>query len=158
MRATIPLLPKESIPHLNEQQISVVINGKRYPIQVNAQIRYHVNGSTLKHYLTTKQGWNEDAWNKIDIHNFGVHFRRLPMAQKVQDMKFIYDLQPTGHQKGQLSKTVNSPVTQCPCCRLAVETQYHLLHCRKTPHREASMTAFSKEVQRAQAGSKFGRI
>jgi hypothetical protein len=33
-------LPKEATPHLQEQRISVVINGKRYPSQISAQIQY----------------------------------------------------------------------------------------------------------------------
>ena len=151
-------LPTEISPHLSEQKITVVINGKRYPSQINAQIRYHINGSNLKQYLTTKQGWTEDTWYKIDLHTFGVHFRRLTMGQKVQHMQFIYDLQPVGRRKGQISKNDSDSVTQCPCCRIEIENQYHLLHCRHNPKRTTSLAAFYKEVQRAQAGSKFGRI
>ena len=151
-------LPTEFSPHLSEQKITVVINGKRYPSQINAQIRYHINGSNLKQYLATKQGWTEDTGHKIDLHTFGVHFRRLTMGKKVQHMKFIYDLQPVGRRKGQISKNDSDSATQCPCCRIEIENQYHLLHCRHNPKRTTSLAAFYKEVQRAQAGSKFGRI
>lgn len=64
-------LPKENIPHLSEQKTTVVINGQRYPSQVEAQrIRFHhINESSLKHYLKAKRGWSKDVWGKIDIHN-----------------------------------------------------------------------------------------
>jgi ribonuclease HI len=149
--------PKESIPHLQEQKVSVVINGRRYPGQVDAQIRYHINGSNLKHYLTTKRGWTEATWNKIDMHNFGTHFRRLPMVQKVQHMKYVHNLQSVGQRKGRISNTDDGPVTMCPCCQTACETQFHLIHCRSNPARQESLTEFHKEVRRSQ-GKNFGRI
>lgn len=151
------LLPKEATPHLQEQRVSVIINGQRYPSQVSAQIRFHINGSNLKHYLTNKWGWSEATWKKIDIHNFGTHFRRLTTEEKVQHMKYIHDLQAIGRRKGQISKTVDGPVTKCPCCRATAETQFHLLHCRQNPKREQSLKEFSSTVRRS-CGTKFGRI
>jgi hypothetical protein len=64
-------IPKEATPHLKEQRISVVIDGQRYPSQASAQIRFHINGSNLKHYLTHKLHWSEATWEKVDTHNFG---------------------------------------------------------------------------------------
>ena len=150
-------LPKEAIPHLQEQRVTVVINGQRYPSQVYEQIRYHINGSNLKHYLTNKWSWSEGTWTKIDIHNFGIHFKRLPTAQKTQHMKYIYDLQATGRRKGQQSNTADGPVTRCPCCRTTVETQFHMIHCRQNPKREESLQEFYKEIRRS-GGKQFGRI
>jgi ribonuclease HI len=151
-------LPKETIPHLSEQKMTVVINGQRYPSQVEAQIRFHINGSNLKHYLQAKRGWSEEVWGKIDIHNFGLHFKRLSMGHKVQHMKFIYELQAVGSRKGHISRTEDGPVTRCPCCRNATETHEHLIHCKENPKRAESIKEFKKEACRSQAGSKFGRI
>ena len=151
------LLPKEAIPHLQEQRVTVVINGQRYPSQVYEQIRYHINGSNLKHYLTNKWSWSEGTWTKIDIHNFGIHFKRLPTAQKIQHMKYIYDLQATGRRKGQQSNTADGPVTRCPCCRTTVETQFHMIHCRQNPKREESLQEFYREIRQS-GGKQFGSI
>ena len=150
-------LPRESIPHLREQLITIAVNGYRYPSQVDAQIRYHINGSNLKQYLTRKQGWTEETWQKIDLHNFGTHFRRLSTSLKVQHMKYVYDLQSTGQRKGKISNTTSGQVTLCPCCCKVAETQFHLLHCTHNPVRAKSLQEFYTEVRRS-TGDIFGRI
>jgi hypothetical protein len=109
--------------------------------------------------MTAKYGWSEDVWGKIDLHNFGIHFKRLSMGQKVQHtMKYIYELQAVGSRKGHISNTDDGPMTRCPCCSIARETHEHLILCKDNPKREESIKAFKKEVCRSHGGNKFGSI
>jgi ribonuclease HI len=44
-------LPSQQTPHTPWLKITIEINGRRYPSQIDAQLRYHINGSYLKNYL-----------------------------------------------------------------------------------------------------------
>ena len=113
--------------HVDWQKVSIVINGTRYPSQVEAQLRYHINGSYLKQYLQKKQGWTDKVWQTIDMHAFGRHFKNLSPAQKVHQMKLVYSILPVSTHKGMISKNPDSEVAICPCCRVEEETISHLL-------------------------------
>jgi hypothetical protein len=70
------------------------------------------------------------TWGKIGTPTLvreGVYmFRILSIEEKVQHMKYIYDLQAT-RRKGHNSKSKDGPVTLCPCFCTTIETQFH--HC-----------------------------
>ena len=93
--------------------------------------------------------WNEKVWNLVDFDSFGKHYEHLSGRKKVQHMKFVHDLQPLGYRKQQMdTETLPHALTQCPCCRQALETPLHMLHCTHNPSRKKSIIQFSKDCGR----------
>jgi hypothetical protein len=130
--------PMRSIQRVDEQSISLTINGLRYPGNLEANLRWHINGSYLKQYLQNRKGWNEEVWNNMDLHNFGSHFKTLSTAHQVHQSKFIYDLLSLGTQKAKISPIQPNSLHLCPCCCTHTENSFHLLHCTQNPgHLEA---------------------
>ena len=141
--------PTETLQHFAELRLTVSINGVRFPSKLDKQLRYHINGSYLKKHMQYCHRWNEKVWNLIDFDSFGKHYENLSGRKKVQHMKLVHDLQPLGYQKQQMDKeTLPHTLTQCPCCRQALETQLHMLHCTHNPSRRKSLTNFIKTVVR----------
>ena len=149
--------PTQYTNHVPWQQVSILINGTRYPSQVDAQLRYHINGSYLKQYLQQKHGWSEKVWMTIDMHSFGRHFKTLSPNVKIHQMKFVHDLLSIGHRKGLLSKARASEVTMCPCCHIATETTYHLLQCKSNQGRSKAIAEFKNKV-RVKEANRFGKV
>lgn len=79
--------PMRSLPHIDA---SLTINdGRRYPGNLETNLRWHINGSYLKLYLQKQKGWSEQVWKTIDLHNFGSHFQSLLCpSQQVHQSKF----------------------------------------------------------------------
>ena len=150
-------MPIQNTTHVSWQKVSIVINGIRYPSQVEAQIRYHINGSYLKQYLQAKHGWSDKVWKTIDMHAFGHHFKSLAPAMKIHQMKFIHDLLSVGQRKGMVSNAQGSEVTLCPCCRAATETTFHLLQCTSNAGRSKAIEAFKKNTTIKEA-NRFGKV
>jgi hypothetical protein len=48
-----------SIQHIDDQLIFLTINGKRCPGTLEANLRWHINGSYVKTYLEKRKGWSE---------------------------------------------------------------------------------------------------
>ena len=135
-----------SIQHIDDQLISLTINGTRYPGNLEANLRWHINGSYLKLYLQKRKGWNESVWQTIDFHNFGSHFRSLSPTHQVHQSKFVYDLLSLGTHKAKISR-VNSPTVHlCPCCNTHAESPFHLLHCDQNPGRSDAMIALTENI------------
>jgi hypothetical protein len=78
-----PKRPMRSIQHIDDQLISLTINGMRYPGNLEANLRWHINGSYVKLYLQKRKGWTESVWQTIDFHNFGSHFQSLSSTHQV---------------------------------------------------------------------------
>jgi hypothetical protein len=152
------LKPTATIPHLAEMRVTISINGVRYPSKIDEQLRYHINGSYLKAYMQHRNRWNEKVWNLIDFDVFGKHFATLSGKKKVQHMKFVHNLQPLGFQKQQITPhPLPTEITQCPCCRQAMETQLHMLQCKNNPLRKNSLKQFHKDCCRKD-GNRFPQI
>jgi hypothetical protein len=150
--------PTQTTPHTPWLRISVEVNGRRYPSQIDAQIRFHIKGSYLKDHLQARMGWTEATWAQIDLHSFGRHFRNLSSPQKVQHMKFVYDLHSTGDRKQKTSRTTpGSAVSTCPCCSIALETTHHLLHCQCNSARAQSIKTFGISMRKLR-DNPYGRI
>jgi len=150
-------LPTQHTPHLAEQKFSIIINGYRYPSQIDAQLRYHINGTYLKTHLQTKRGWSDRTWEKIDMHAFGTHFKKLPTQKQVQHMKFVYGLQALGDRKGLMSRSQDEELIRCPCCRSSIETPHHFIQCTANPAREKAIQAFCTSL-RKRDGCRFGQV
>ena len=119
----------------------------RYPGNLEANLRWHINGSYLKLYLQQRKGWTEQVWQTIDFHNFGSHFQSLSPAHQVHQSKFVYDLLSLGTHKAKISRATSPTVHLCPCCSTQAESPFHLLHCHQNPGRSAAMTAFQEHIQ-----------
>jgi ribonuclease HI len=151
-------LPSQYIPHTPWMQVSIEINGQRYPSQIDAQMRFHINGSYLKRYLQERQCWSEATWNKIDMYSFGKFFRNLPPGKRVQHMKFAHDLQPTGMRKQVLSPHSKIPeLATCPCCKIALETSFHIMHCPKNAARCTALTELLVNLRKIH-GNQYGMV
>ena len=150
-------MPTQNTIHVPWQQVSILINGIRYPSQVDAQLRYHINGSYLKQYLQHKHGWSEKVWGTIDMHAFGQLFKTLPPKVQIHQMKFVHDLLAVGHRKGIISHATTNEVSMCPCCRKATETTYHLLQCTFNKGRSKALAEFKTNV-RAKEANRFGKV
>ena len=93
-----------------------------------------------------------------DMHSFGRHFSTLSSPQKVQHMKFVYDLHSTGDRKQKLSQTgPASAVSTCPCCLKSQETPFHLLHCQSNSARNTAIKDLSVSLRKLR-DNPYGRI
>ena len=72
-------------------------------------------------------------------------------------MKFVHDLQPLGYRKQQMDPLLPKALTQCPCCRQALETQLHMLQCTHNPLRKKSLIKFYKDCA-SNDGNRFPQI
>jgi len=145
------LKPKTQIPHLVEFRVTISINGVRYTSKVDQQLRYHINGTYLKQYLQSQHRWNDKIWHLIDFTSFGRHFGKLTGTKMIQHMKFVHNLQPIGSNLKKRVRPIHGDLDNaflCPCCRMEVETQPHMLQCKKNPHRKKSLATFKKTTSR----------
>ena len=150
--------PIETIPHFPEFQVSILINGIRYPSKIDQQLRYHINGSYLKNHLQRRYRWNEKVWHLIDFTNFGRFFAKLSISKQVQHMKFVHSLEPIGEQKQRFaSHSTSSEYASCPCCRTEIETQLHLLQCRSNRKRKQALVNFAK-TDKIRGGNPYEKI
>jgi hypothetical protein len=130
--------PMHKIDHITSQQVSLSINGRRFPGQWDTNLRWYINGSYMKHYLQCKHQWTDRTWEKIDFVTVESQFRHLSASEKTQRFKFVHDLQPLGYREAKMSPHTGYDLDKCPCCHIAPETQFHLLHCSKNPEYTAA--------------------
>jgi hypothetical protein len=97
--------PSSTTPHLHEHKVTIAINGVIYPSKIDQQICYYINGTYLKDQLLKQFEWNDATWNIIDITAFGRHFKTLNPASRVQQMKFVYNLQPLRVQQSKMEQS-----------------------------------------------------
>ena len=134
--------PMRSLPHIDA---SLTINdGRRYPGNLETNLRWHINGSYLKLYLQKQKGWSEQVWKTIDLHNFGSHFQSLCPSQQVHQSKLVYNLLPLGFHKEKISAVASTKLRLCPCCCTSSEDTFHLLQCLSNPGRSEAMDIFHK--------------
>jgi hypothetical protein len=147
--------PSPKITHLKEQKVSIAINGEIYPTRIDEQIRYHINGSYLKEQLKRKHGWSESTWGTIDITAFGRHFKSLAGIKQVQHMKFVHNLQSIGVNKAKIQRDQEEAMNNCPCCTDHIETQQHLLQCRRNPARVKAINSITSATKKSEGKNKF---
>jgi hypothetical protein len=140
------LKANEKTDHQDEQQISISINGTRIQSQVDACIRFHVNGYHLRQYMQSKHNWTNSVWNEIDFESFGAHFRSLPTHHQTSHMKHVHDQQPLGKRRNQQAPIPDPTLAQCPCCKHPTEDKRHLLTCDKNPNAQSGMATLRKTL------------
>jgi hypothetical protein len=135
-----------STAHLPTTKISISINKTRYFGNVDANLRFHINGGYLKNYLQTKHGWTNAVWNSIVMQAFGRHLKKLSLSQKTTHLKFIHNLQPLGINIFRRSKTKDPILKLCPCCTHAEEDQQHYLSCTRNTKREMAFSTLLNTI------------
>lgn len=85
--------------HVKEERISITINGKQY-IASNleqANIRFHVNGCYLQHYIQTRKKWRDKYENDtIDFNVLTQLQKQLSVSEKQWLIKLLHDQVPLG--------------------------------------------------------------
>jgi hypothetical protein len=59
--------PMRKMEHIPSQQVSLSINGRRFPGQWDQNLCWYINGSYMKQYLQHKHQWSDRMWEKIDL-------------------------------------------------------------------------------------------
>ena len=135
------------VPHIDEQQCSLSINGVRLTSQYDECVRFHVNGYHLKQYAMSSNGWSNDVWNEIDFDVFGAHFRRLRPNQQASQMKLVHNQLPLGERRYRQAPIKEDSLRLCPCCKATAETNEHFLQCAANPARLQSLSKLKLDIQ-----------
>jgi hypothetical protein len=139
--------PTPTPAHIPSTQISITINKHRYASNIDANIRFQINGGYLRRYLQTKHKWTDKTWNNIDIPALGRFLKSLSLAHHTSHLKFVHDKQPLGETLLRQAKVPNPAIALCPCCLQAPEDQYHFLHCASNTARTTAVTELMKELK-----------
>jgi hypothetical protein len=122
---------RTNLIHFAPMKVSVSVNRTRLPGKIEDAIRYHVNGTALKQYIVHKNKWSPFTTFCVDWYTFGLNFRHLRPNVQIQHMKLVHDLQPLGWKRYQISKSKETILSRCPCCKTEEETPIHFLTCTK---------------------------
>jgi hypothetical protein len=148
--------PTSKIPHLPDQQISLSINGQRFPGHLESNLRWHINGTYMRIYLQRRRGWSDNTWKLIDFDSFGGLCKSLTPTQQISHSKFVNDLQLLGSRKAKYASTIGSSevaIDTCPCCNKVPESPFHLLQCLHNPARTQAILEFSDQTVKKAADS-----
>lgn len=135
-----------TVPHIDDQQCSILINGVRLTSQYDESVRFHVNGYHLKQYTVSSNGWTNVTWNEVDFGVFGSHFRRLRPNQQVFQMKLVHNQLPLGERRHQQAPIKADSLKLCPCCTTHPEDAKHLLTCQCNQGRKSAMLTLKNEI------------
>ena len=150
-------IPSRTTAHLPTSKVSISINKVRYLGNIDAHLRFHINGSYLRTYLQDKHAWDNSTWDLIDLPAFGRHLKRLSAHQKTTHLKCVHDLQPLGDMIFRRAPIKDPVLKCCPCCLQADEDQTHLLRCNHNPNHQESRNTAIKELI-GEDGHPFGLL
>jgi hypothetical protein len=133
--------PMRNIDHIASQHISLTINGQRYPSNWDANVRWTINGTYMKQYLTTKHNWSEKTWSYIDTQIVKAYHNHKTIQAKNMWFKVAHNLHPLGERKQMMTDNSQSniKIDTCPCCHTQLETQLHFFTCDSNPNRTAAL-------------------
>ena len=123
------------------------INKHRYASNIDANLRFQINGGYLRRYLQTKNKWTDTTWNNINIPALGRFLKSLSLAHHTTHLTFVHDKQPLGETLLRQAKVPNPAIALCPCCLQAPEDQYHFLHCASNAARTTAVTELMKTLK-----------
>ena len=66
-----------------------------------------------------------------DWHNFGQHFKALPLPARIQRSKLVHRWQNVGTQRLRDAKVKDPHLALCPTCQTQIETPDHLFLCEQ---------------------------
>lgn len=137
---------REKTEHVPEERVSVSINGVRQVGQVEACIRFHINGYHLRSYLQSQYWWSNKEWDMIDIKVLGQFCRSLIPTKQVAHTKLMNDQRHTGVRRNRVATIKAASLMLCPCCKIIEETSDHVLQCKENPGRSEAIKAFRKSM------------
>jgi hypothetical protein len=153
-RDNLPSAPQRTKEHIAEELFSITIQGTRYSTKVEDHIRYHVNGYYIRHYMQSKNRWNDKTWKKVNLSALAQYRSRLKPKDQHWMLKLIHDQLPLGRKRAQRSQVTDDNLQLCPCCVDSIEDRHHFLHCGKNPNLSTSwselMTSFTKSTKTPQ--------
>jgi hypothetical protein len=136
--------PMRRIDHLPCQQVSLSINGTRFPSHWDTNLRWYINGSYMKEYVMSKHGWDIGTWNTIDFEFVKAYCRPTKGSPQVKWFKFMHNLQALGIHKQKMNRAAAAVnIAICPCCQQHPETQEHMILCGQNPHRAQALLELS---------------
>jgi hypothetical protein len=132
--------------HVPESLISISLNGRRLASQVEACIRYHIDGYHLRSYLQSTNKWSDNTWDSIDIEALGVFIKRMDYKSQIARTKFVFDQWHTGYRRHQIAKRKDPILLKCPCCTTVTESTTHVLRCKENPERDKCLRRLRKAL------------
>ena len=137
----------ERTDHVPESRVSVSINGIRQVGEIEACLRFHINGYHLRQYLQSRHQWSDEVWDTLDLKVLGQFCRTLTPSNQVAQTKLMYDQRHTGVMRYRAVATVKvRSLLLCPCCLQAEETSDHVVQCKANPGREQALKSFGKSM------------
>ena len=136
--------PLTKTAHIPATQVSISITKTRYYGNLDANLRFHINGGYLRNFLQTKHQWTNAVWDTVDFPAFGRNLKSIPTKHKVAHLKFVHDLLPLGVHAHQRAKIEDPKLKICPCCNTAEEDHTHYLRCTANKNREAALFTLIK--------------
>ena len=128
--------PRKHTDHLPSQQISLTINGKRFPANWDSNLRWSINGSYMKQYLLTKNDWSETIWGTIDFTMVRAYMNHKSSTDRTKWFKYMHNLQAVGTRKQMMTGARSDiRIDMCACCQLHSESQQHMILCESNPKR-----------------------
>ena len=134
--------PIRSTAHIPATQVSISINKVRYYGNLDANLRFYINGGYMRNYLQAKHAWSNEAWDKLNLPAFGQHIQKISSKHKAAHLKLVHDLLPLGMQKHRCSAVADPTLKLCP----SDEDKHHLLRCTANPIREAALFQLVKNL------------
>jgi hypothetical protein len=147
--ATLPQ-SRQQTPHAPGTSVSIKIGDTRLVGNFDSSIRRHINGYHSKQFMQAKLDWDDATFATVDWHNFGQHFKALPLTARVQRSKLVHRWQPVGTQRLRDATIKDPHLALCPSCQTEIETPDHLFLCeRRQGLRHRLLQSVTKITHRA---------
>jgi hypothetical protein len=90
-REALPSRPHFQRAHIDEELISITIQGDRYSTNVDEAIRFHVNGYYLRQFLQSKKKWTNSTWDLVCFKAQSTFSRGLRVPDQHWYIKLIHE-------------------------------------------------------------------
>jgi hypothetical protein len=140
------LRSRSSVDHRQDNGSTLYINGSPVTGNYDECVRFHVNGYHQRTEIQKTEQWSDTAWDLVDFHTFGTHFRKLRPSVRTQHFKFIHDVLPLGIQRFREASIKEDTLKRCPCCKEADETSHHFLRCIANPMFDTSLSTLRSDI------------
>ncbi len=140
------LSSRSLVDHRQDNGSTLYINGSPVTGHYDDCVRFHVNGYHQRIEIQKTEQWNDAAWDLVDFHTFGNHFRKLRPALRTQHFKFIHEVLPLGIQHFREASIKDATLKLCPCCKVSDETHHHFLRCTANPAFASSLSTLRSDV------------
>ena len=140
------LRSRSMVDHRQDNGSTLYINGSPVTGHCDDCVRFHVNGYHQRIEIQKTEQWNDAAWDLVDFHTFGNHFRKLRPALQTQHFKLIHEVLPLGKQRFREASIKIATLKLCPCCKVSDETHHHFLRCTANPAFASSLSTLRSDI------------